>query len=45
MKVIEADDLEDILKEIQILKECHNESIVGYYGTFKENENEYWVWM
>ncbi len=38
----EPDDEASLAKEIKILDECHNDYIVGYKGTWKNND-EVWV--
>ena len=39
---IENNNIGDILKEIKILKQCKNDYIVNYYGSYK-NGNELWI--
>jgi len=42
--IVEDEDFEEILKEIEIMKECDSPYIVTYYGSFwKREENEMWV--
>lgn len=35
--------LEDILIEINILKDCHHPNVVGYYGSYLNKTKELWV--
>jgi serine/threonine protein kinase len=35
--------LEDILIEINILKDCQHEHVVGYYGSYLNKNKELWV--
>jgi serine/threonine protein kinase len=37
--------LEDILIEINILKDCQHENVVGYYGSYLNKGKELWVRM
>jgi serine/threonine protein kinase len=42
--IIEDEDFEEILKEIEIMKECSSPYVVTYYGSYwKREENEMWV--
>lgn len=42
--IVEDQDFDEILKEIEIMKECESPYIVTYYGSFwKREENEMWV--
>jgi hypothetical protein len=35
MQVVPVEtDLDDLLKEIDVLKRCHSEYIVGYFGSY-----------
>jgi len=38
-------DLEDLKKEIEILKKCRNNNVVSYYGTATTRENKLWILM
>jgi sugar phosphate isomerase/epimerase len=41
---VEDEDFEEILKEIEIMKQCESAYIVTYYGSFwRREENEMWV--
>jgi serine/threonine protein kinase len=41
----EEEDAIDVLKEIEILDSCDFETIVKYYGTYKESMKCYWVFF
>lgn len=41
---IEADDIQELKREISILKHCHSPFIVSYKGTF-EKDNQMWIVM
>lgn len=41
---MQDEDLHEILKEIEIMKQCDSPYIVTYYGSYwKKEENEMWV--
>ena len=44
VKIIPVEqDLNDLMKEITILKECRNDFIIRYYGSYYK-DGDLWVW-
>jgi len=42
--IVEDEDFEEIMKEIDIMKDCDSPYIVTYYGSYwRREENEMWV--
>lgn len=42
--IVEDEDFEEILKEIEIMKQCESAYVVTYYGSYwRREENEMWV--
>lgn len=44
ISLAEEEAVDDVRREISILKECENSHIVKYYGSYFEQDN-LWVWM